>query len=59
MYVDVVKLVRETPPEELNEMIVNARIKVSAGSKSFNDRLIATLSIQKTSISPISYRGKK
>lgn len=48
MYVDVVKLVRETSPSELNEMIINARINVSAGSKSFNDRLIATLRIQKT-----------
>ncbi len=54
--IDIMKLVRETPTNELNEMIVNARINVRAGSKSWNDRLLAALSIHKTSV---FYRGKE
>lgn len=54
--IDIMKLVRETPINELNEMIIDARIKVRAGSKSWNDRLLAALSIHKTSV---FYRGKE
>jgi hypothetical protein len=54
--IDIMKLVRETPPSELNEMIINAQINVRAGSKSWNDRLLSALSIHKTSA---FYKGKE
>jgi hypothetical protein len=50
------KLVRETPHEELKEMVIDARVRVMAGSKFWDDRLLAALSVYEPS--PF-YRGKK
>ena len=46
---DLMKLVKETPYSELKEMVTNARINVRAGSKSWNDRVLASLSLYEPS----------